>query len=111
MNKEEILERSRKENKNQDIFEKEVLKDGANVGAFAATALGAIFFIAQIMLGEGTNYGLFAIISSVPATEFIIKAIKLRRRHEIVIAGVYTFSTAVFTIAHFYNLISSCTIL
>ena len=39
MNKEEILERSRKENKNQDIYEKEVIIQGNRYACIAAGAV------------------------------------------------------------------------
>ena len=60
MEKEEILEKSRKENKNRDIFEKEVLKEGGNIGGIAAGILATLFFILQIAAGGGINYGLYA---------------------------------------------------
>ena len=55
MEKEEILEKSRKENKNRDIFEKEVLKEGGNIGGIAAGILATLFFILQIAAGGGIN--------------------------------------------------------
>lgn len=43
MKKEEILEKSRKENKNQDIFEKEVKRIRGNSAAVAAAILATVF--------------------------------------------------------------------
>lgn len=96
MNKEEILEKSRKENKNQDIYEKEVLKIGGNAGAVTSMILATIFFIVQILVGEGMNYGLYAIVFSVSATSFTVKAIKLKRKHEIAAAIAYITITLFF---------------
>ncbi|MDD2427586.1 MAG: DUF6442 family protein, partial [Eubacteriales bacterium] len=62
MNKEEILAKSRAENKNQDVFAKEVSRIGGNVAAAVAAILATIFFVIQILVGSGTNYGLYAIV-------------------------------------------------
>lgn len=44
MNREEILKKSKMENKSRDLYEMEVLKDGSNVGAAAAAILATVFF-------------------------------------------------------------------
>lgn len=41
MNREEILEKSRRENKNQDVYEQEVLKQSNEVAAFVMVLLAA----------------------------------------------------------------------
>lgn len=111
MNKEEILQKSRKENSGQDVYETEVLKEGGNIAAAVAAVLATIFFAIQIMLGEGMNYGLYAILFSILATGFIVKAFRLKRRHEIIIAIIYVLATVAFSAAHIYQLFSSSTIL
>lgn len=111
MNKEEILAKSRMENRNKDIYEKEILKLGGNAGAIAAIILATIFFIVQIVVGEGMNYGLYAIVFSVLGASFTVKAIKLKRKHEIAVAIVYIILTLLLSIAHIYNLITASTIL
>jgi hypothetical protein len=111
MNKEEILEKSRQENKNQDVYEKEVLRMGGNAGAVTAIALATIFFAIQVFVGEGMNYGLYAIVFSVLGTGFVVKAIKLKRKHEIAVAIAYILLTLLLSAAHIYNLITTSTIL
>jgi hypothetical protein len=111
MNKEEILAKSRKENKNQDVFEKEVVRDAGNIGAVVAVVLATVFFVIQIFLGEGMNYGLYAIVFSVPATGFTVKAIRMKRKHEIVVAALYAIAALGFSAAHICNLFTSSRIL
>jgi len=106
MEKEEILEKSRMENKNQDIFEKEVVKEGGNAGAITAAVLATIFFVSQILLGEGINYGLYAVVFSIPASQFIVKAIRLKRRHEAAVAVFYILMTLAFSVIHMYQLVA-----
>lgn len=111
MNKEEILKKSRLENKNRDLFEKEVFREGGNIGAVVAVALATIFFVIQIVVGEGMNYGLYAVVFSVLAAGFTVKAIRLKRKHELVVAIVYIVATLLFSIAHIHQLITTSTIL
>jgi hypothetical protein len=111
MNKDEILAKSREENKNQDIFEKEVLRDAGGIEAIAAAVLATIFFIIQIFVGEGMNYGLYAVVFSIPTTGFIVKSIRMKRKHEIWTAIIYTLLTLALSAAHIYNLITSAKIL
>jgi len=68
MNKEEILQRSRAENKDQDLYAKEVQREGAHLAAGAAIILAAIFFILEEILGYGFNFSYYAIIAVFLAT-------------------------------------------
>lgn len=111
MNREEVLERSRHENKNQDVYEKEVVKEGANAGAITAALLATVLFATQIFLERGANFALYAVALSIPAATFIVKAIRLRRRHEIVVAILYAAGTLAFSAAHICRLVAGAAIL
>lgn len=50
MNKEEILEKSRTENKNKDIYEQEILKQANTSAVIVMMVLATIFFAAQIFV-------------------------------------------------------------
>ncbi|MCI2047818.1 MAG: DUF6442 family protein [Faecalibacterium sp.] len=105
MEKKEILEKSRSENKNKDLYENEVIKEGGNAGAIAAGILATIFFCIQIFTGGGMNYGLYAVVFSISAAGFSVKALKLKRKHEIIVAVLYWITVFAFSAAHIYNLI------
>jgi hypothetical protein len=111
MNKDEILQKSRKENKDKDIFEKEVLKEAGNAAAITAAILSALFFAIQIFAGGGMNYGFWAIVFSIQAAGFTVKAIRLKRKHEIVMAILYILITLLASVSFIYDLITSSTIL
>lgn len=111
MNKEEILEKSRKENKNQDIYEKEVIDQGNKYACIAAAVLATIFFVVQIFVGSGMNYGLYAVVFSMPMGGFWYKFFKLHRRHELFVSIAYSVVVVLFSIAHIYNMITMSTIL
>jgi hypothetical protein len=111
MNKDEILAKSRQENKNQDVFELEVLRDAGNTCAIVAGILATIFFVIQIFVGGGMNYGLYAVVFSIPTTGYIVKSIRMKRKKEILIAIFYTIFTLALSASHIYNLITSSAIL
>ena len=111
MNKDELLERSRRENKNQDIYEKEVIIKGNRYACIAAAVLATIFFVIQIFVGGGINYGLYAVVFSMPMAGFWMKYAKLRKKHELLVAICYTVGVLLFSAAHIYQLISASQIL
>lgn len=100
MNREEVLAKSRKENEGIDEFEKEVLREGRSAGAAAAAVVAFLLFIVQICLDKGQNYGLYAVL----VTMFSVKAVKLKRKHEIVLAAFYTLFALLLAAAHIWQL-------
>ncbi len=80
MNKEEILEASKKENKNKDIYCKEVEAKGATWAAVCMLILASVYFIFEIMSGKGTNPALYSIIAIYDTVLFGYKAIKVEEK-------------------------------
>ncbi|HIY01347.1 MAG TPA: hypothetical protein IAA26_05820 [Candidatus Blautia faecipullorum] len=111
MNKDEILEKSRAENKNKDIYEQEVLKQASRSAVVVQMALATLFFVTQIFTGGGVNWGLWAIVFSANMTINWVKYFKLRRKYELVIAIFYTLLVSVMSGYHIYNQIVSSMIL
>lgn len=111
MNKEEILERSRKENKNQDIYEKEVIIQGNRYACIAVGVLATIFFVIQIFTGGDMNYRLYAVVFSMPMAGFWIKYIRMHKKHELLVAICYTVMVLIFSAVHIYGLVSASQIL
>lgn len=109
MNKEEILERSRKENKNKDIYESEVNIKGGNIAATVGLTLATIIFVSEILLGFGINYGLYGVVFSVTGTANLYKALKLNKNK---VLPIFTLiMAAIFVAVHISNLISKSTII
>lgn len=111
MNREEILEKSRAENKNKDIYEQEVLKQASTSAIIVMMVFATIFFAAQILVGGGMNWGLWALVFSANMTIFWVKYIRLRRKHELVMAIAYTILVSALSVGYIYNLMESSTIL
>lgn len=85
MNREEILERSRKENKNQDIYEKEVIIQDNRYACIAAAVLATVFFVIQIFTGGGMKYN------------------KMHKKHELMVAICYTIGVLLFFVDIFVS--------
>ena len=111
MEREDILAKSRAENKNKDIYEQEVLKQASRSAVVVQMAFATIFFVTQIFVGKGINGGLWAIVFSASMTINWVKYIRLRRKLELAIAIAYTILISVMSGYHIYNLIVSSTIL
>lgn len=91
MNKEEILQASRNENKNKDIYELEVIGKAQRIGGLAALcAAFVLMFIERVILENGTNYGYYCIIMTAGAGLWIYKAVKLKKLHEILLAVLWS---------------------
>ena len=111
MNKEEILEKSRIENKNLDLFEREVSQKAGNLAAIIAAILATVFYVIQVFVGLGQNYGLYAVVFSIPATGYLVKAIRMKNKKDIVAAAVFIIVTLFFSVTHVSHLITTSTIL
>ncbi len=106
MNREEILEKSRRENKNQDVYEQEVMKQANAWSAFVMVVLALVFWLAQIYSGGGINYGFWALVFASNMTNFWVKYVRLRRRHELIFAVAYTIVVLLMSFCHIYSLIT-----
>lgn len=77
MKKEEILEKSKKENKNKDMYAIEVEAKGANYAGIAMLLLAFVYFIYEIFTGKGSNPAFYSIITIYNAILYGYKAIKI----------------------------------
>lgn len=106
MNKDDILAKSRKENKDKDLYAAEVNTNAATIGSITATVLATVFFVIQHILGDGWNLALYAIVVGIGATTFVTKAIFLKRKLDIVLAVIFSLATLVLSIIHIYGLVA-----
>ena len=90
MNKDEILAKSRAENKNKDVYEQEILKQASESAVVVQMVLATIFFVTQILVDNGTNWGLWALVLSANMTIYWVKYIKLYRKFDLLMAIIYT---------------------
>ena len=96
MNREEILAKSKQENRGQDIANLEAAKDSMQFGWVAAICILCAVAVAEALRYGRMNCGIFLAVMGGSAVVFISKYLKLRKRHELILAIVYTVITAAF---------------
>ena len=111
MNKEEILAKSRAENKNKDLYGMDVSKLAGSITTVVMMVIAGIFFVVQMITGGGLNFGMWALVFSADMINHWVKYIKLRLKGELLAALLYTLIVVVMSGYHIYNLIASSTIL
>ncbi len=90
MRKEEILEMSRKENKDNDLVEQEVYRKASLVGEGVGFIAIAFVMMVTGFIQHQTNYGAFFIFFAIESGIFITKYVKLKKTHELVVSVIYT---------------------
>ena len=110
MNQDEILAKSRAENKNKDVYEQEILKQASESAVVVQMVLATIFFVTPILVDNGTNWGLWALVLSANMTIYWVKYIKLHRKFDLLMAIIYTILVSVMSGYHIYSMIVSSTI-
>lgn len=99
MTKEEILEKSRNDNKNLDAYDLEIQRK-ASVFAFCiGIILICIIFPLLAVFKKEYHYELFMIFNGMEAGLFGYKYIKMRKKHELLAASLYTIAFLMFTVA------------
>ncbi len=105
MNKEEILQKSRNENKNRDVYELEIINKSSNYAMRAGLLTACIMCVISAFLIDGDVWILCAmpcwsVYFSMLATLFLYKYIKMKKRHELALSIIY-FSVCAFMILRF----------
>ena len=111
MDKKEILEKSRAENKNQDVYEKEVMKQAESYSTRVMAFFAILFFVLQIIAGKGLNFGIFAIMFSASMTNSWVKYRKFHRELDLTAAILSTIVVLILSGFQIYNLFTSSGIL
>ncbi|RXZ77573.1 hypothetical protein EBB07_30125 [Paenibacillaceae bacterium] len=101
------MSKSRKENKDKDLYQIEVQIQAGSIGSLVATILATFLFVTQSVIGAGFDFGLYAIIFSVSAAGFIYKAIRMKRKRDIVLSIIYTLATLTLSVVHIFKLITT----
>ena len=90
MNREEILEKSRKENKNQDIAELELIKQASHLAAKAGILLCCILSVVDVLVTGRVNYACWMVYAGMNAVLLLVKFQKSRMREELAALALYS---------------------
>lgn len=89
MDKEEILNASRKENKNKDLAELEVMyKAGSHAGRVGALVC-CIISVLSSALAHILLYSPWVIYFSIVTTQWLVRFIKVRRKSDLILAMLF----------------------
>lgn len=90
MEKEQILEMSRKENKNNDLVEQATYKTAAFVGTVVGWIAIAVVLMLTGFIQHKTNYGALFIFFAIESGIFISKYVVLKKTHELIVSAIYS---------------------
>lgn len=91
MTKEEILEKSRNENQNKDYADLEAQSKGALVAYYAGFVFCSICAVLELIFKRTVNAGVWMILFGMLSTAFLVKYIRLQKKHELFVFLAYLF--------------------
>ena len=89
MNKEEILKASRKENKNKDLAEIEVMYQAGSHASRVGALVCCLLSLLSSMLAHTMIYSPWVIYFSILATQWLVRFIKMKRRSDLLLTIMF----------------------
>ena len=89
MDKEEILAKSRQENKNRDFEDLEAQTWAISIAVKIGAMLCGLLSILEAVFRDGPNLACWTIFFGVLGTTMLLKYGKLRRKHELAVGLLY----------------------
>lgn len=111
MNREEILEKSRQENKNKDLVNVAVENEAFKIASIVLIAICTVYYVAEIMIKGVRNDGFFSIIAIFNAVICTLKGVRLKDKSFLFTGIFWIIFAIILTVAHISYLINTSTIL
>lgn len=111
MNREEVLEKSRKENKGADLYEDALMKEGGNVAFFAMLILAVVFTSIQSFLYNEQTSGFWAMMFILPASGYTVRAFRTRNKWDIIRAAAGWGAVMLNSVLYIRDLLAAASIL
>ena len=90
MDKDEILKKSREENKDRDFVEEAVLARANTIAlAVGMVMCGIISILRGLLTEKGTEPAVWTVMFGMMSAGMLVKFVKLRRRHELLLGLLY----------------------
>ena len=99
MTKEELLKKSREENKGRDVADIETSKNGIRLGWIISVVLAAGVAVTDALIFDRLCSEVFFVIMAGLAAVFWYKFAKLHRKHELFVSCCYTVAAAAFFVS------------
>ena len=111
MNKDEILEASRKENKKKDLAEVEIENKAVKLAMLAVLILTSVYYCMEIIVKGVHNEGLYSIIAIYCAITYGYKAIKTKKGIDIFCGITWSIVTIMLVVEYISSIFATSTIL
>ena len=105
MDKDEILEKSRKEHKDMDFVELEAINKANGVAINIGLAVCVLLMIIHAIFQVRMDNSAWTVMFSILTADFLYKYHKLRRWHELMIGLIYLFITVFFFVWYLRDLL------
>ena len=105
MNKDDILEKSRRENTGPDEMEQYVMAAAGKIASKVGMLVCCIVVILQVVFTGAISFESWMIYFSILATTFLVKYWKLRSKHELWVAVFYTMLFIMFAVLFILSLV------
>lgn len=89
MNKDEILEKSKKENQSADPYAVEVQKKGFFLGASSAVMVSSILMLIRFIKENTLDYSIMAMMFVLNAVMYTYAAVKLKEKKTVLVAIIF----------------------
>ncbi len=107
MNREEILQKSREENKGIDVAELEASRHDTAWAAVIAIVVATVLYMVELVARDNTNPALYVVILSIGTTMVTRKALRKKDRTTITCAALATVSLVMFLVAFIIKLVKA----
>ena len=105
MNKDDILEKSRRENKGPDEMEQYAMAAAGKVAAKVGMLVCCIAAILQVIFTGAVSFESWMIYFGILSATFIVKYAKLHSKHELWVAVLYTVLFIMFAVLFVIRLV------
>lgn len=105
MKKEDVLEKSRNENKGADELELSVIAAAGKLAAKIGMMVCCLIAVLQVIFTDAVSYESWMIYFSILSTMFIEKYIKLHKKHELALSILYSALFIFFTVLFVIRLV------
>lgn len=89
MDKDEILARSRKENRDQDLVELEVLHKAHSIALGVGMIASGLLSVLHAIFLDHPDYSVWIVMWATLSSVFFVKYYRLRKRHELLLGLLY----------------------
>lgn len=102
MDKEEILAKSRAENKDRDFVEAEALSKGNAVAFTTGVMLCSLVSVLHAIFKDSVDYGVWTVMFGMMSAIMLTKYARLKKRHELLIGLVYIALSTIFFVFYLH---------